>query len=413
MLLGTVVVLGFSTVGVRPADGRTSGRLASTPPMGWNSYYQYGCRIDERIVHRIADAMVSSGMRARGYRYVTVDDCWMAFERDAQGNLQADRIRFPSGIKALARYVHARGLRLGIYLDAGSQTCAQRAGSAGHHGQDARTVARWAVDLVKVDWCNTGNLFAQAIYTQLRTALARTGRPIVFSICNWGIDQPWKWGRKIGAQMWRTSGDLTWYGAPPNWWGAVQRQARVTQTLAPYAHPGGWNENDVLLAGVNTLNEPGSGTPTGDPATASLSDQQARAQFSVWSMQASPLFTDNDLASMSNRTRDTLLNPEVIAVDQDALAAPSRIVARYRPAVQLLIRRLNNGDRALLAFNPGTRSFQTTVAFRRLGLGASRYTARDVWAHRSRPPSAGLRIVVPPTSAAMFRLRRAIISRTP
>lgn len=413
MLLGTAVVLAFSTVGVGPADGRTSGRLASTPPMGWNSYYQYGCRIDERIVHGIADAMVSSGMSARGYRYVTVDDCWMAFERDAQGNLQADRIRFPSGIKALARYVHARGLRLGIYLDAGSKTCAQRAGSAGHDAQDARTVARWGVDFVKVDWCNTGSLFAQAIYARLRTALARTGRPIVFSICNWGIDQPWRWGRRIGAQMWRTSGDLTWYGAPPNWWGAVQRQARVTQELARYAHPGGWNENDVLLAGVDTLNEPGSGTPTGDPATGRLSDQEARAQFSVWSMQASPLFTDNDLASMSTPTRDTLLNQEVIAVDQDALAAPSRIVARFGSTARLSIRRLANGDWALLAFNPGTRRFRTDVVFRRIGLGASRYAARDLWAHRSRPPSADLTIAVQPTSAAMFRLRRAIISRTP
>jgi alpha-galactosidase len=235
----------------------------------------------------------------------------------------------------------------------------------------------------------------------------------VFSICNWGIDQPWTWGRRIGAQMWRTSGDLTWYGAPPNWWGAVQRQARVTQKLAPFAHPGGWNENDVLLAGVNTLNEPGSGTPTGDPATASLSDQEARAQLSLWSMQASPLFTDNDLASMSKPTSDTLLNPEVIAVDQDTLAAPSRIAARFGGAVQLSIRRLDNGDWALLAFNPGTRSFRTTVAFRSIGLRASRYAARDLWAHRSRPPSAGLTIVVPPTSAAMFRLRRAVTSRTP
>jgi alpha-galactosidase len=368
-------------------------------------------------VHRIANAMVSSGMRARGYGYVNLDDCWMGFDRDAQGNLQPDGVRFPSGIRALARYVHARHLRLGIYLDAGTKTCAQRPGSAGHLGQDARTVARWGVDFVKVDWCNTGNLFARAIYARLRAALSHTGRPIVFSVCNWGVDQPWRWGPKIGAQMWRTAGDLTWYGAPPDWWGAVQRQARVTQRLASYAHPGGWNENDALLAGVNTLNEPGSGTPTGDPATGRLSDQQARAQFSLWSMQASPLLTDNDVTSMSKPTRDTLLNQEVTAVDQDTLAAPSRVVARYGAAVQLSIRRLRDGDWALLAFNPDPRSFHATVAFRRIGLGASRYGARDLWAHRSRRPSARLAVVVPPTGAAMFRLRRAArrraTSRTP
>jgi alpha-galactosidase len=384
--------------------------------MGWNPYYQYGCRLDERIVHRIADAMVSSGMRARGYRYVNLDDCWMAFDRDAQGNLQPDRDRFPSGIEALARYVHARGLRLGIYLDAGSKTCAQRPGSAGHHRQDAQTVARWNVDFVKVDWCNTGNVFARAIYGGLRAALAHTGRPIVFSICNWGLDQPWRWGPRIGAQMWRTAGDLTWYGAPPDWWGAVQTQARKTQRVASYAHPGGWNENDVLLAGVNTLNEPGSGTPTGDPATGSLSDQKARAQLSLWSMQASPLFADNDITSMSAATRATLLNREVIAVDQDTLAAPSRVVARYRTVVQLSVRRLQNRDWALLAFNPETRTFRTTVRFRRIGLGAARYAARDLWARRSRPPSARLAVVVPPTSAVMFRLRgvsRRATSRTP
>jgi alpha-galactosidase len=389
------------------AEGRGRVGLASKPPMGWNPYYQYGCRLDERIVHRVADAMVSSGMRARGYRYVNLDDCWMDFERDAKGELRSDPTRFPSGVKALGRYVHARGLRLGIYLDAGSRTCAQRPGSAGHLGQDARTLARWGVDFVKVDWCNTGNLAARPIYARLRAAIARTGRPMVFSICEWGLAQPWRWGAKIGAQMWRTAGDLTWYGAPPDWWGAVQKQAEATQRLASFARPGAWNENDVLLAGVNTLNEPGSVVPTGDPATGRLSDEQARAQFSIWSMQSSPLLADNDVTSMSTPTRRTLLNQEVIAVDQDTLAAPSRVVARYGAAVRLSIRRLSNGDWALLAFNPDTRSFATTVAFRRIRLGTGRYAARDLWAHRSRPPSTRLAVVVPATGAAMFRLRRA------
>jgi alpha-galactosidase len=167
---------------------------------------------------------------------------------------------------------------------------------------------------------------------------------------------------------------------------------------------------------VNTLNEPGSGSPTGDPATGSLSDQKARAQLSLWSMQASPLFADNDITSMSAATRATLLNREVIAVDQDTLAAPSRVVARYRTVVQLSVRRLKNRDWALLAFNPETRTFRTTVRFRRIGLGAARYAARDLWARRSRPPSARLAVVVPPTSAVMFRLRgvsRRATSRTP
>ena len=345
-------------------------------------------------------------MRAAGYRYVNIDDCWMAVDRDRRGNLLADPVRFPHGIKALGDYVHARGLRLGIYLDAGQRTCAQRPGSAGHFEQDARTVAGWGADFVKVDWCNTGNPHSHRVYARFRSAIAGTGRPMVFSICNWGMDQPWRWGPGIGAQMWRTGGDLTWYGAPPDWWGAVQTLAAKTLRVTSYAHPGAWNESDVVLVGTNTLNEIGSAIPTGDPATGSLSDKKARAQFSLWSMLAVPLFTDNELTTMSAATRATLLNKEVIAVDQDSLAAPSSVIRRYATGAQLWTRRLSNGDRALLAFNPGPRTFHATVDLRRIGLGRLRYRARDLWAHVSRPPAATVPLDVAPTSTTLLRLRR-------
>ncbi len=182
--------------------------LASTPPMGWNSWNKFGCNVSEDLIRQMADAMVKSGMKDAGYQYVVIDDCWQV-ERDTSGNIVADPKRFPSGIKALADYVHSLGLKFGIYSDAGSMTCAKRPGSLGHEYQDALQYAAWGVDYLKYDWCNTTTQDAQAAYALIRNALNATGRPIVLSICEWGTAKPWLWGEKVGGNLWRTTGDIS------------------------------------------------------------------------------------------------------------------------------------------------------------------------------------------------------------
>jgi alpha-galactosidase len=185
--------------------------LASTPPMGWNSWNKFGCNVSEDLIRQMADAMAKSGMKDAGYEYVVIDDCWHV-ERDKSGNVVPDPKRFSSGIKALADYVHSLGLKFGIYSDAGSMTCAKRPGSLGHEYQDALQYAAWGVDYLKYDWCNTTTQDAQAAYALIRNALNATGRPIVLSICEWGTAKSWLWGEKVGGNLWRTTGDIsdTW-----------------------------------------------------------------------------------------------------------------------------------------------------------------------------------------------------------
>ena len=181
--------------------------LAATPPMGWNSWNKFGCHVSEDLIRQMADAMVKSGMKDAGYQYIVIDDCWQV-ERDASGNIVPDPKTFPSGIKALADYVHSRGLKFGIYSDAGVKTCAKRPGSLGHEYQDALQYAAWGVDYLKYDWCNTSTQDAQAAYALIRNALNSTGRPIVLSICEWGTAKPWLWGESVGGNLWRTTGDI-------------------------------------------------------------------------------------------------------------------------------------------------------------------------------------------------------------
>ena len=180
--------------------------LAMTPPMGWNSWNKFACNVDEKLIRETADAMVSSGMKDAGYQYVVIDDCWHG-ERDAQGLIRPNAQRFPSGMKALGDYIHAKGLKFGIYSDAGWKTCGGHPGSRGHEYQDAQTYASWGVDYLKYDWCNTDGLKAEGAYATMREALRAAGRPIIFSICEWGDNKPWEWASNVG-HLWRTTGDI-------------------------------------------------------------------------------------------------------------------------------------------------------------------------------------------------------------
>lgn len=310
--------------------------LSQTPQMGWSSWNKFQCNIDEDIIKSIADAMVSSGLKDAGYTYVNIDDCWHG-KRDADGFIQADPKHFPHGIKALADYVHSRGLKLGIYSDAGSETCAGRPGSLGHEYQDALQYARWGIDYLKYDWCNTTNINAQGAYQLMRDALQAAGRPIFFSMCEWGDNHPWRWAKGIG-DSWRIGPDI-WCSFDSTRIFPTYIQCSVidcinrNDSLRSYAGPGHWNDPDML--------EVGNG----------LSVNQDRAHFTMWCMMASPLILGNDVRNMSDETKAILTNKDLIAIDQDKLGVQG-LRFLIREGLEYWFKPLSNGDWAMTIFNP-------------------------------------------------------------
>jgi alpha-galactosidase len=338
-----------------------SPTLADTPPMGWNTWNKFACNVDEALIRTAADQMVSSGMKEAGYRYIVIDDCWQG-QRDAKGNIQPDPKHFPSGIKALAYYVHSRGLKFGIYSDAGTKTCAGRAGSRGHEFQDAQQYADWGVDYLKEDWCNTGKQNAEASYQTMHEALLATKRPIVFSMCEWGTASPWLWAKGI-SNLWRTTGDIAdkFQGKDDYRFGMIDI-VDLNADLYPYAGPGHWNDPDMLQIGNGGMNT-----------------VEYHTHFSMWAMMAAPLMAGNDLTKMSDDTKSILLNKEVIAVDQDPLGRAGRRVRR-EGNLEVWSRELAGGYRAAVLLNRGTSTADITLQWADLDYPAS-VTAevRDLW----------------------------------
>ena len=364
--------------------------LALTPPMGWNSWNKFACDNNEQTVRATADAMVASGMRDAGYQYVVIDDCWQT-SRDANGVIVADAQKFPSGIKALADYVHSRGLKFGIYSDAGRLTCGGRPGSQGHEYQDAITYARWGVDYLKYDWCNTGDRNAEEAYAVMADALRSSGRPIVFSMCEWGTAKPWLWAKNTG-NLWRTTGDIfdSFSKKDPkrDWAHTLLEIVDLNEPLWPFAGPGHWNDADML--------EVGNG---------GMSPAEYRSHFSLWAMMASPLMAGNDIAHMDESTRSILLNKEVIAVDQDALGVQGHRVWKDGNS-EVWVKPLSGGGRALLLFNRGDLPASIRATADQLGWPAgARAKIRDLWAHKDIGPWTGaLESLVEPHGVAMFRI---------
>ena len=365
--------------------------LARTPPMGWNSWNKFGCDISEAKIRGIADALIASGMKEAGYQYVIIDDCWQ-LGRDEHGNIQVDQAKFPSGIKALADYVHAKGLKFGIYSDAGIATCQNRAGSRGYEYQDARQYAAWGVDYLKYDWCNTATQDAKSSYMLMADALQKSGRPIVFSICEWGIHQPSQWARSVGGNLWRTTGDIWdhWEGLGDhgNWHGVLDILDAQTDLYAA-AGPGGWNDPDML--------EVGNG---------GMTDAQYRAHFSLWAVLAAPLIAGNDVTKMDIATRDILTNKDVIAVDQDTLGQQGRRISRTADT-EVWARPLSDGGRAVVLFNRSSVPQTITADWPALGYpGSVPLKVRDLWQHREIGVFKGqYSFVVPAQSAVMIRVR--------
>jgi alpha-galactosidase len=317
------------------AHGQKFEQLDLTPQMGWNSWNKFQCDVNEELIRETADAMATNGMKDAGYQYVNIDDCWQG-QRDAQGFIQPDPKRFPSGMKALADYVHSKGLKFGIYSDAGAKTCGGKPASRGHEYQDALTYAQWGVDYLKYDWCGCEDLNAKGAYTTMRDALHAAGRPIVFSMCEWGNNKPWLWAKDVG-NSWRTTTDITpcfdcvkdnktWYQ-----WGVLQI-LDAQKPLREYAGPGHWNDPDML--------EVGNG----------MSVNEDRAHFSMWCMLAAPLISGNDLRHMSRQTLDILANKEVIAVNQDQLGVEG-FVYSTNDNVEIWFKPLSNDSWAMCVLN--------------------------------------------------------------
>jgi alpha-galactosidase len=341
--------------------------LASTPPMGWNSWNKFGCNVGEDLIRQTADAMVASGMKDAGYQYVVIDDCWQV-ERDSNGNIVIDAKRFPSGMKALADYVHAKGLKFGIYSDAGTKTCAGRPGSRGYEFQDARQYAAWGVDYLKFDWCSTSTQDARSSYELMRAALDASGRPIVFSICEWGSNKPWLWGKGVG-NLWRTTGDISDKWQDHKKWpdGSCCSNGMVDILdqqvgLESYAGPGHWNDPDMLEVG------------NGGMTTA-----EYRAHFSLWAILAAPLIAGNDLRDMKPEIREILTHKEVIAVDQDPAGNEGGRV-RKNGDLEVWSKVLQDGSRAVVLFNRGTADAEIGVSWEELGYPAHLSAkVRDLW----------------------------------
>jgi alpha-galactosidase len=399
-LLATASAAASAVVWHTPAAQALENGVARTPPMGWNTWNSFGCNINETLIRQSADALVSSGMRDLGYQYVVVDDCWFNPNRDAQGNLQGDPVRFPSGMRALGDYLHARGLKFGIYQVPVDRTCAQyfggypgATGSQGHEVQDARQFAAWGVDFLKYDWCSpNGTIDEQvATFARMRDALAATGRPIVYSINPNSIHAKTGPLRNWGdvANMWRTTEDITnaWNTGQTNGYPmGIQNIVNVNVPLASYARPGGFNDPDMMEVGRS-----------------GLTDTEQRSHFALWAMMAAPLIAGNDVRSMSQATLDILRNRNLIAINQDTLGLQATQVS-FDGTRRVLAKRLANGDVAVALFNQGAATTTISTTASAIGKSGTSFTLLDAWTGTSSATGGAISASVPAHGTVVYRV---------
>jgi alpha-galactosidase len=389
LAVGLLCTAGLAAPAVAaPAHDPVSPTLADgqalTPPMGFNNWNSTNCRAEfnESMVEGIADLFVDKGLKAAGYQYVNLDDCWALPSRDADGHLVPDPVRFPHGVKAVADYVHSKGLKLGIYTSAGSKTCndAGFPGALGHEYSDARQFADWGVDYLKYDNCNNQGVDAKSRYTTMRDALKATGRPIVFSICEWGENKPWEWASDVG-HLWRTTGDIS------DNWGSMLSILKQNLPLAPYAGPGHWNDPDML--------EVGNG---------GMTDTEYRSHFSMWSIMAAPLLIGSDLRKATDATFGILDNKEAIAVDQDPLGKQGNVVTS-EGGRWVVAKQMRDGSRTVALFNESGSAQRIATTAAAVGLPSARaYTLRDLWQHRSYNTAGTISATVPAHGTVLVRV---------
>lgn len=396
----TTLILFFSLFSLSTLRAQKFENLAETPPMGWNSWNKFACNIDESLIRTIADAMVETGLRDAGYVYLNLDDCWHG-ERDSLGFIQPDPVKFPSGMKALADYVHSKGLKIGIYSDAGRKTCGGRPGSFGHEYQDALQYAKWGIDYLKYDWCESEDINPVGAYNLMRDAIRAAGRPILFSMCEWGNSKPWLWAKETG-HMWRTTGDIyncfDCIDQHPGFaaYGVLQI-LDMQNGLRQYAGPGHWNDPDML--------EVGNGQ----------SVNQDRAHFTMWSMLAAPLILGNDIRSMTQETKDILMNAEVIAVNQDK-AGIQGFRHLSEDGLEVWFKPLADGDWAFTILNRTTEPKSYTIDWNKLDLyddvakrftnfDSTVYAIRNLWTKQNEGDTRKKKeVTIPGHDVVLYRL---------
>lgn len=381
---GVAIGVQIASVAAAPEAAALDNGLARTPQMGFNNWNTTGCgpQFDETMVKGIADLFVAQGLKAAGYTYVNLDDCWALPSRDASGNLVADPVRFPHGIKAVADYVHSKGLKFGLYSSAGTKTCANNGfpGGLGHEAQDANLWASWGVDYLKYDNCNNTGVDAQTRYKAMGDALKATGRPILYSICEWGSNQPWNWAPAIG-NSWRTTGDIN------DSWASMIGIAHQNQPRAPYAKPGAWNDPDML--------EVGNG---------GMTDTEYRTHFSLWAQMAAPLLIGSDIRSAGPATMTILKNTDVIAVDQDSLGKQGAVVSSSGGLV-VMSRQLAGGDRSVTLTNENASTATVSTTAAAVGLpAASSYRLANLWSKAISSSSGTISASVPAHGTVMYRI---------
>src|SRR6266566_432437 len=355
--------------------------LARTPPMGWNSWNKFAGRVDDAAVRGMADAMAANGMKDAGYVYVNIDDTWQG-EREKNGNITTNK-KFPD-MKALADYVHSKGLNIVIYSSPGPNTCAGYEGSYGHEEQDAKTYAEWGIDYLKYDWCGARNLYKDeempAVYQKMGDALRKVKRPIVYSLCQYGRMEVWKWAAEVGGNLWRTTGDIR------DAWDSMSRIGFGQNELAPWAKPGHWNDPDML--------EIGNGA---------MSETEYRTHMSLWSMLAAPLLAGNDLRNMSPEILAILTNHDVIAVDQDKDGKQGKQVWKSGDQ-EIWSRPLASGAFAVALFNRATAEAKVSLRWTDIGITGN-WHVRDLWLHQDIEwPGPEYSVTIPPHGVVMLRL---------
>jgi len=311
--------------------------LAPTPPMGWNSWNTFGAEIHEELIRQVADVFVEAGLKEAGYTYVVIDDLWEADERDDRGRLVPDPKKFPSGMKALADYVHSKGLKFGIYSCAGTHTCAGKPASYGYEEIDAQTFAEWGVDYLKYDYCyKPAGVDGPSLYRRMGQALRATGRPIVFSLCEWGTNEPWKWGASVGGHLWRTTGDIN------DSWESIEQIGFSQNGLEAYAGPDHWNDPDMLVVGMYGK---------GNVARGGCTDNEYRVHFALWCLLAAPLMIGCDVRNMNAFTHQLLTNKGLIAINQDPLGRQGFRVGQEWDHFETWMKPLADGSVAVGLFN--------------------------------------------------------------
>jgi alpha-galactosidase len=379
-LLPAVLVLAATVI---PPAQATEAAAITAPVMGWNSWNRFGCNINESLIRATADAIVAHDLVDLGYRYVNIDDCWMASTRDGQGRLQPHPTRFPAGIKALADYVHARGLKIGIYSSAGTRTCQGYPASLDHETVDAQTFAAWGIDLLKYDNCNNEGRPTVERYRKMGDALKATGRQIVYSICNWGEDSPWVFGPQVGGDYWRTTGDIS-----DNWNSAMSLLDQQAG-LEPFARKGGYNDPDML--------EVGNG---------GMTTTEYISHFSLWSLLSSPLLLGNDLRSMNSTTLGIIRNRDVIDVNQDWGGSQGRRV-RDDGTSEVWAKPMSDGSVAVVLFNRGSAATTISTSAAELGLaGSSSYGLRNLWTGGTSSSTGAISASVAAHGVVMYRAGR-------